>query len=175
MRETVYSGVRKLGTRAINAFESSAGIKENDVADARAIKRKIDGARAKALPPDDPNTPENENEGNSVSQRSYTNTAEFFNALIELFKLYPTYTPNEAELQIAQLEAKHAAMVAANNAVIADVTNLSNDRLARNEELYADDTGVVEIAGLVKKYVKSLFGADSPEYGQISGLELKKR
>ena len=50
-------------------------------------------------------------------------------------------------------------------------TPLSNKRIARDEVLYADGTGLVDLAGLVKKYIKSLFGADSPQYEQISGLK----
>lgn len=39
---------------------------------------------------------------------------------------------------------------------------------------YASDTGLVDLAGLVKKYVKSLYGADSPQFKQISGLEFTR-
>lgn len=49
-----------------------------------------------------------------------------------------------------------------------------NARIVRNDSLYADETGLCDIAAMVKKYVKSLFGADSPEYAQISGLEFRK-
>jgi len=47
-------------------------------------------------------------------------------------------------------------------------------RITRDEVLYADGTGLVELAGLVKKYVKSLYGADSPQYEQTSGLEFSR-
>jgi hypothetical protein len=40
--------------------------------------------------------------------------------------------------------------------------------------LYADGTGLVDLALLVKKYIKSLFGADSPQYEQISGLKFRR-
>ncbi len=51
------------------------------------------------------------------------------------------------------------------------VVPLSNARIARNDVMYADDTGLVEVAAMVKKYVKAVFGADSPQFAQISGLE----
>lgn len=62
---------------------------------------------------------------------------------------------------------------AANDAVTAAATPLSNARITRNDELYGTDTGLCDLAGLVKKYVKSLYGADSPQYKQISGLEFR--
>ncbi len=171
-RETAYEGIRKLVTRVVNSYAAS-GAQKNSVDDAKSFKRKIDGARAKALPKDDPDTPEDESKGNSVSQRSYTQVAEHFDNLIELLSNDPLYAPNETPLQIAQLQAKSTAMKNANDAVTAAATPLSNARITRNAELYAADTGLCDLAGLVKKYVKSLYGADSPQYKQISGLEFR--
>jgi len=173
-RETAYEGVRKLVTRVVNSF-ASGGAAKNAIDDAKAIKRKIDGARAKALPKDDPDTPENEAAGNSVSQRSYTQTAEHFDDMIEfLTNQGGMYKPNETELQLVSLTAKSTAMKNANAAVTTAATPLSNARIARNVELYGEDDGLCDLAGLVKKYVKSLFGADSAQYKQISGLEFRK-
>lgn len=74
---------------------------------------------------------------------------------------------------MAALQAKSTSMKNANNAVTASATPLSNARIERNTELYGEDTGLVDLAALVKKYVKSLFGADTPQYKQISGLEFR--
>lgn len=173
-RETVYEGIRKLVTRIVNSFAAS-GAPQNAIDDARGFKRKIDGARAKALPKDDPETPEDESKGNSVSQRSYTQVADNFEELIAFLNDQSTfYKPNEVDLQISTLEAKLASMKAANAAVVTAATPLSNARLARNEEMYAKDTGLVDLAALVKKYVKSVYGADSPQFKQISGLEFRR-
>lgn len=46
--------------------------------------------------------------------------------------------------------------------------------ISRDDAMYADETGLVDLAGLVKKYVKSLYGADSPQFQQISGLEFTR-
>ena len=51
---------------------------------------------------------------------------------------------------------------------------LSNSRISRNDILYKESTGLVEIALDVKAYVKFVFGAGSPQYKQISGLEFKR-
>lgn len=125
----------------MNSYAAS-GAEKNSVEDAKSFKRKIDGARATALPADDPGTPEDESKGNSVSQRSSTQVAEHFDNMIELLSNDPAYAPNETELQVATFEAKLTSMKNANNAVTAAVTPLSNARISRNEALYADDTGL---------------------------------
>jgi hypothetical protein len=48
---------------------------------------------------------------------------------------------------------------------------LSNARISRNKLFYDRETGLVKVASDVKKYVKSVFGATSPEYTQVSGVE----
>ena len=58
-------------------------------------------------------------------------------------------------------------------AVMNAATPLSNARISRDEELYAGTTGLVDLAGLVKKYVKSVFGGDSAQFKQLSDLEFK--
>src|SRR5258705_13485477 len=171
-RENTFTDLRRLTTRVVNSFAAS-GAPQNAVDDARTLKRKIDGARAKALPQDNPNTPEDESQGNSVSQQSYTQLTEHLDNLIELLDNSETYAPNETELQIGALQAYSTSLKSENNSVINSTTALSNKRITRDEVLYADGTGLVDLAGLVKKYVKSLYGADSPQFQQISGLEFK--
>ncbi|MDD4215543.1 MAG: hypothetical protein PHR81_12105 [Bacteroidales bacterium] len=46
--------------------------------------------------------------------------------------------------------------------------------IARDTLLYQPLTGLVETAQEVKKYVKSVYGAKSPQYKEISGLEFRK-
>lgn len=173
-RETAYEGLRKLVTRVVNNFAAS-GVDQNAIDDAKAIKRKIDGARAKALPKDDPETPEDESQGHSVSQRSYTQTAEFFDNLIVFLGTNSTfYNPNEAALKLTALTTKLTAMKAANSDVNGAAVPLSNARIARDVQLYTEKAGLVDLAGLVKKYVKSLYGADSLQFKQISKLDFRK-
>lgn len=56
-------------------------------------------------------------------------------------------------------------------AVINAETPLSTARIARNEVLYKQNTGIVDITVDVKNYVKSVFGATSPQYKLISNLK----
>lgn len=168
-RQNSFADLRPLATRLVNSFAAS-GAPENAVDDAKSLKRKIDGVRAKALPADNPNTPDDEGKGSSASQQSYTQLTEHLDNLIELLDS-SGYAPNETELKVPALAAYATTLKTANNAVINATTPWSNSRLTRDETLYADDTGLVALAGLVKKYVKSLFGGDSPQYQQVGGLD----
>ena len=99
---------------------------------------------------------------------------EHFDAAIELCLNTPQFTPNEADLQVASMQAKSAAMKVANTNVTNSITTLSNNRISRDEVLYTDATSIFELARLVKLYVKSLYGQGSPQFNQISGLKFTK-
>ena len=172
-RETEYAGIGKFMTR-LGASYAASGAPANAIEDMKGFARKVAGARKGKIEVDDPNTPENEAAHNSVSQRSYTQVVEHFDGAIELCMNTPEFTPTEAEFQIAAMQAKSAAMKAANTNVVNSVTTLSNNRISRDEVLYTDDISIFNLAKLVKLYVKSLYGADSPQFKQISGLEFTK-
>lgn len=173
-RQDEFEGIRKLATRVVNSFEA-AGASQNEVADAKSLKRKIDGARKTALPKDDPPTPGGgDSKGSSVSQQSFTQLIEHLDNLIALLASTGAYAPHEPELQLTALNARAASLKTANFAVISATPPLSNARITRDQSLYADNTGLVALAVLVKKYVKSLYGADSPQFLQIRGLEFTR-
>jgi hypothetical protein len=172
-RREAFRGLRPLTTRVINAFAVS-GAPQSAVDQAESFKRKIDGERAKQVE-DDPSTPENEAENTiSVSQQSYTQLVEHLDNLIQVLTDSGQYNPAETDLKLLALNTLSTALKAANQAVIDTNTPFSNARIARNDALYAEGTGLVDIAGMVKKYVKALFGADSPQFAQVSGLEFTR-
>lgn len=172
-RETVYDGIGKFMTR-LTASYAACGAASNEVEDMKGFARKVKGARKGKIEADDPSTPENEAAHNSVSQRSYTQVVEHFDAAIELCMNTPEFSPAEVDLTVAAMQTRSVAMKAANTAVINSVTTLSNNRISRDKVLYTDATSIFELAKLVKLYVKSVYGADSPQYKQISGLKFTK-
>ena len=172
-RESEFAGIGKFMTR-LKASYAASGAPANAVEDMNGFARKVAGARKGKIEVDDPNTPENEAAHNSVSQRSYTQTVEHFDGAIELCMSTPEFTPTEADFQIAAMQAKSAAMKAANTAVTDGVTTLSNNRIDRNQVLYTDPTCIFELAKLVKLYVKSVYGQGSPQFDQVSGLKFTK-
>ena len=161
--------LRSLSTRLINAFTATDATPEM-IKDAKSINRKLQGKRAKDIQvPADPNAPAPINI--SASQQSYDQLIEHFTKLIELLKTEPSYAPNETELKIVTLDAQLLGLKTANTNVTNTYTAVSNARIARDKTLYKEKSGLCDIAGEVKNYVKSLFGATAPEYKQISKIK----
>jgi hypothetical protein len=176
-REIAFKPLNPLITRVINALDSTEASAEV-VADARSIAKKIQGVRAKPKnnpTPLDPNNPDPDPKSISASQMSYDSRIENLEKLFKLLAGQPEYAPNETELQVASIDALHGNLKSLNTTAVTTYTDISNARIARNNLLYSPITGLVEIAGSVKKYIKSVFGASSPEYKQVSGLQFKIR
>ena len=74
-------------------------------------------------------------------------------------------TTNAAALQTLLADFKTKNEAVKNTQML-----LSNARISRNKYFYDKENGLVKVAANVKKYVKSVFGAASPEYKQVSGL-----
>ena len=171
-RLTAFSTLKALSTRLVNALETTDASPEK-IKDAKGFNRKMQGKRASSSDaPTDPNTPAPTTI--SSSQQSYDQQIQHLAGLISVLQSEPTYTPNETDLKIATLTAKQADLTAKNNAVANAYTAVSNTRIARDKTLYDVNTGLVDIATEVKKYIKSLFGASSPEFAQVKGIEFKK-
>ena len=116
----------------------------------------------------------NEQKEISSSQLSFDSRIDNFDKLISLLSTIPAYNPNEEELKITSLTAYLEDLKAKNAAVIEVATALSNARIARNEMLYKENSGLIDTALDVKSYVKSVFGAGTPQFRQVSGLEFKR-
>ncbi len=172
-RAIEFSDLKPRATRVVNAL-ASTDASDQKIEDAKGFNRKIQGKRAsvKAAKSTDPNAPAAKNI--STSQQSYDQQLQHWNGLVSTAQSESTYTPNENDLKIVALTAKAAAMLAKNNAVATEYTNLSNARIARDKGLYTVKTGLVDIANEVKDYVKSVFGFNSPEYKQISKIKFSK-
>lgn len=177
-RMNLFKPLKSLATKIINALDATDASAET-VKDARTINRKIQGQRAtpKAAntppPVGDPATPPDKTI--SSSQQSYDQQIEHFDKLIELLTSDGNYIPNETDLTLAAIQSKLVALKTANTTVVDTYTNWSNSRIARSTILYNPLTGLVNTALDVKKYVKSIYGATSPQYKQVSGLEFKNR
>lgn len=169
-RQTVYEPLRPLATRVYNALEAS-GAPATALKDARTIINKLTGKRANtATPQNDPTIPTQI----SVSQQSYDRLTDHLEKLIHLASIETTYNPNEADLKIASLNAYIIQLKAANTTVIQAQRDLNNARMTRDELLYTQPSNLVDVATGVKSYAKSVFGARSEAYRQISGLSFRK-
>jgi hypothetical protein len=167
-----FSDVRPLATRLVNALEATDASPAK-IKDARAFSRKLNGKRAAAITePVDPNAPAPATI--SASQRSYIQQIQHLTGLNSVLISEPTYIPNEAPLKTATVATKITTLTTKNKAVAVSFTKVDNSRIKRDKTLYFPETGMVDVAYEVKKYVKSAFGATSPEYKQISGIPFKR-
>jgi hypothetical protein len=171
-RVQAFDGLKALSTRLVNALETTDATTEK-ISDAKGFNRKLQGKRASTpQAPTDPNAPAPNSI--SASQQSYDQLIQHFAGLISVLQSETTYTPNENDLKIATLTAKQTDLTTKNTGVETAYTAVSNSRINRDKALYKDSTGLVEIATEVKKYIKSIYGATSPEYAQVKGIEFKK-
>ena len=171
-RAMLFDPLRSLSTRLVNAFIATDATTEM-IKDAKTINRKLQGKRAKIV---QVTTDPNAQAPNTISasQQSYDQLIEHFTKLIELLKSEPSYAPNEAELKTATLATQLAALKTANTNVSNAYTAVSNSRIARDKTLYKEKTGLYDVSGDVKNYVKSLFGATSQEFKQVSKIKFTK-
>lgn len=177
-RDAAFAPLSKLITRVSNAIKATDTTEQVDES-AKTLIRKLQGTRAT------PKKTEEEKaaakaEGKEIkevssSQMSYDNRLDNLDKLIKLLASIALYAPNEVELKVTTLTALYNDLKAKNAAVVAATAPLSNARIARNDLLYKPNTGLVDIALDTKTYIKSLFGAASPQYKQVSGLKFKAR
>jgi len=172
-RRNSFANLKPLATKIINAFAVS-GADTLAIADAKTVNKKLQGTSSKkSITTTDNLPPSGELKGASTSQQSYDRLIDHFANLIQVVEQNSNYTPNETELQIATLQTKLAELQTKNTNLINAYTGYSNAMIDRNQTLYNPLTGLVQTSKEVKQYVKSVFGANSPQYKQVSGLEFK--
>jgi len=177
-RDVVFSPLSKLSTRILNSLKASGTTVQVDDS-AQTLVRKLQGRRATAKLTDEEKKTA-EAAGKSVteissSQMSFDNRLDNLDKFIKLLTSVTLYAPNEADLKVAALTATYNDLKAKNFAVVNSETALTNARIARDIVMYADNTGMVDISVDVKSYVKSIYGATSPQYKQISKLKFTSR
>lgn len=176
-RGGVFKPFKALVTRIGNAVKAS-GVSKQTQDQVTAIVRKLQGRRAT------PKLSKEEKQAAlaagqevveiSSAQTSIDNLLENFDKLIKLLASIPEYAPNETELTVSSLTAHYNDMFAKNQAVIDAEQPLNNLRITRNELLYNENTGIVNVANAAKLYTKSVFGATSPQYKQVTSLQFSK-
>ena len=176
IRKCAFAPLSKTVTRINNAIKASATSEQVDES-VKTIVRKLQGTRASAKISDE-DKKLLEAEGKEVNQISSSqmgidNRLENLYKLIMLLSSIPEYKPNEEELKVSTLMALYEDLKAKNSAVIESTIPLSNARIVRNKIMYKPLTGLVDIAFDSKVYIKSVFGASSPQYKQVSKLTFK--
>jgi hypothetical protein len=176
VRQNVFANIKPLFTKVVNAF-AVTNAPEQSISELKSLNKKIQGTapKKKATPPtntDNTTTPDAKTI--STSQQSYDSLTEHHAKVISLLSAESSYQPNEPELQIKTLRNMLDTMTASTKDITNTFAEVSNARITRNESLYKPDTGLYDVAMDIKKYIKSIFGATSPQYKQVSGIKFNK-
>lgn len=178
LRRDTFADLKPLVTKVINSYAVS-GAGALAVADANGIKRKLQGTRAAKKqdvvatePLKDATAPVAKRI--SASQLSFDNQVDQLSKLIQLLNADTNYAPNEKELQTTALAARLDAMKASTAEQMRLEAKWNDTMAQRDAVLYDAASGLVQTALEVKKYVKSVFGTQSPQFKQVNSISFRK-
>jgi hypothetical protein len=178
-REILFDSTQPLAKKVMATLKS-CGVAKQTIADAETINRLIQGRRAKLTKADAGKTELTEVSAEagkktiSVSRQTFGDIVEHFTKLSTLLNTIPQYTPNEQDLSVAGLNLFINNLQNSITSVTSTRTGWSNALNARDQILYDDVSGLVDVAKAVQNYVKGVFGSKSAQYKQIAALKFKK-
>jgi len=170
-RKTHFKAYGALATKIMGALKAS-GAPITVIQDAETINKKMQGKRATGA------TIELKEDGTakdriSVSQLSYDMKIDHLEKMIELLSIEPAYNPNENPLKVSNLTIYRTELETINSAVKNAYVPYYTALISRNKKLYDPEKGLVARALQVKNYVKSVYGANSPEFKRIQSLKFR--
>ena len=168
LRQSAFENLKSTCTKIINHL-GILGLPQGTIDQAKSLNRLIQGGQKKATTP--PEERKEETRTVSTSRQSYTQQAENFGILLQLLSTIPAYNPNEDDLKLTNLETYKNSLVSSTQSVDQTEAELNNKLIERDNILYTEGTGLYSIAQNVKKYVKSLYGATSTEYANVSAIK----
>lgn len=176
-RTSAFTGFNSLITRSVNTVRIS-GVSAQTIDQAEAMVRELRGTRASVKLTDAEIAAAKENgeelKNNTKHNSTIDSKIENFKKYVLFLSMEDKYIPNETDLKIEALNNKLLLLQTANDNYTSAKAALNAARLVRDTMLYASTTGLVDIALGVKLYVKSSFGATSPEYKSISDINFRK-
>ena len=176
-RKVGFNGFDKYATRILGSLKAT-DVSQETIDNAISINKKIQGERItaapKVKPAADSTTPPEDNTI-STSQQSFTNIVDHFKKLKTLLVSQSAiFNPNETDLKIAFITTYINNLDTLNNAVDTTETAIKNGRIARDHNFYDDTTGIIDITNAAKEYIKSVFGAGSPEHKMATAITFTK-
>ena len=168
VRQSAFENLKSTTTKIINHLQI-LGLPSGTIDQAKSLNRLIQGGQKKAVTPTEAGKEEPKTA--STSRQSYTQMADNFGILLQLLSTITEYNPNEDDLKLANLNTYKESLMSSTQSVDQTEAELNNKLIERDQLLYADGTGLYSIAQNVKKYVKSLYGATSTEYSNVSAIK----
>jgi len=178
-RKMLFGLLKPYATRIFNTLQSSMNVQQLTLDDARGILNKIAGKRASGktktalaeaamLKGDAAPTIR------SASHTGYDQQVSHFADLCILIKGQPTYLPNELDLTVESIVDFDANIRNANQKVGDTAGKLIDARNERDLHLYADAVGALDLAILVKSYIRGKSGPKDPQYKKVSGVKFSR-
>lgn len=171
-RQSAFEDLKSTCTRIMNLLEI-LGLPQGTLDQAKSLNRSIQGSSKKTTTP--PEDGKEAPKSSSTSRQSFTQQEDNFGLLVQLLGTIPNYTPNEEDLKLANLTTYHQSLESATETVDQTEAQLNTKMIERDKILYAEETGLYTIVMNVKKYVKSLYGATSPEYTDVSAIKFTEK
>ena len=168
VRQSAFENLKSTTTKIINHLQI-LGLPSGTIDQAKSLNRLIQGGQKKAVTPTEAGKEEPKTA--STSRQSYTQMADNFGILLQLLSTITEYNANEDDLKLANLNTYKESLMSSTQSVDQTEAELNNKLIERDQLLYADGTGLYSIAQNVKKYVKSLYGATSTEYSNVSAIK----
>ncbi|MBL0309142.1 MAG: hypothetical protein IPP77_05540 [Bacteroidetes bacterium] len=171
-RGLAHEPLDKLITRTINGFAVS-GVDHAIVSDAKTLANDIRGFNAhKPKGPNAPDDPAGDPEWVSQSHQSYVQRVDHFNNFINLLT-GAGWAPNELDLQLSALTALYATLKGLNDNIGNILVPIKNAMITRDQLLYTETTGMVDVALDCKKYVKSVYGGTNVKSRLVDQIKFK--
>lgn len=171
-RRNAFADLKPLSTKITNAFAVS-GVEQLGISNMKSMNKKLQGTTSRKASATAEDSQPDTGKTISTSQQSYDKMVEHFSSIIEILIQNPAYNPNENDLKVTSLQDKLSDMQTKNSELIDAYTQYSNAMLDRNQTLYNPLSGLVQTSKEIKQYVKSIYGASSPQFKQINGIEFK--
>lgn len=162
-------------TRALGMFAISKAL-PGQKRSAETLAKSIRGAGGKKGKPKEAPAEgeETAKDGRSTSRRSMDSMVENFYRLIEVFTESGVYASNEPDLTLASLTAYADELKALSETVVVAERPEADARQLRDLALYTPETGLVDRALAIKRYIRSAFGTSSPEYQAVRRIRFSK-
>jgi len=172
-RNIAFDALDPFVTRVINGLRIS-DVPAQTVEQGESIVREFRNQRATEIEPpaktDEGSDEEESSRNNKLRNSSFNTKIENYRNLVLLLSTLLAYKPNEKDLKIDALKVRLTDLKHVNSVAVAAEAAAEAARQLRYQILYGTKTGLVDIAKDSKLYVKSAYGANSPQYRSISGI-----
>lgn len=182
-RELAFDPLSKLATQILGNLQS-LGLPQQTIDDFESLVKKFRSNGSKLTKADAgvadmtpveklPGEPVEtiETKTNSTSQQSFDSKLQHFEKILLILQSITSYNPNEVAYKVATIQTQLTSLIALNNAANTSYANVKSTRIDRNTFFYAKTTGLLDIVKNAKAYIKSVYGATSPQYKAATDIK----